>query len=78
MMVTEAMTFALEFSCDYCLDDQNRLYGHVTQIGSDESRKMILLRCPRCDALYENSYKGEDVARRLTESEARELHDSAP
>ena len=33
-------------------DDQNRLYGHVVQIGSDESRQMVLLRCPRCGALY--------------------------
>jgi hypothetical protein len=34
---------------------------------------MILVRCPRCAALYENTPRGEDRTRRLTESEAMEL-----
>ena len=63
----------VDFGCDYCADDQHRLYGHVTQIGSDETRRMILLRCPRCGALYENSPQGDDQTRRLTEDEARTL-----
>ena len=60
----------VEFGCDYCEDDQNRWYGHVTQIASDEARKMLLLRCPRCGTLYENTPAGEDQTRRLTEDEA--------
>jgi len=33
----------VEFGCEYCADEQIRLYGHVSQIGSNESRRMILL-----------------------------------
>lgn len=78
MMVVVAIPFASTFGCDYCRDDQNRLYGHVTQIGSDDSRDRILLRCPRCDALDENRDRGEDLTRRLTEAEARELYGFPP
>jgi hypothetical protein len=46
---------AEDFGCEYCADDQNRWHGYVTQIGSSWERGMILLRCPRCRALYENS-----------------------
>ena len=67
----------IEFGCDYCADDQNRWYGHVTRIGSDEHRQRILLHCPRCGALYENSPQGEDATRRLTEDEARKLNPNA-
>lgn len=67
----------VDFGCEYCADDQNRFYGHVTQVGSDESRRMILLLCPRCGALYENSPQGEDQTRRLTEEEARTLFPDA-
>jgi hypothetical protein len=35
---------------------------------------MVLLRCPRCGALYENNAEGDDATRRLTESEAKELY----
>lgn len=62
---------SVKFGCDYCADDANRFYGHVTQIASDEGRGRILLRCPRCGALYENSPGGVDETRRLTVSEAR-------
>ena len=63
------MSKPVDYGCDYCRDDQNRFYGHVTQIGSDNDRRMILLRCPRCGALYENSARGPDQTRRLTESD---------
>ena len=63
----------IEFGCDYCADDQNRWYGHVTQIASDEQLKMLLLRCPRCGALYEDSPSEGDRTRRLTEDQAKEL-----
>lgn len=59
-----------DFGCDYCQDDQNRLFGHVTQIASDEARRMILLQCPRCSSLYENTPDGPDQTRRLSEAEA--------
>ncbi len=62
-----------EFGCDYCADDQNRWYGHVTQIASDEKRRMLLSRCPRCATLYENTPDGEDKTRRLTEAQAASL-----
>jgi hypothetical protein len=62
----------VDFGCDYCRDDQNRFYGHVTQIGSSEERGMILIRCPRCGALYENAPRGPDRTRRLTAAEAVE------
>jgi hypothetical protein len=61
------------FGCDYCRDEQNRLFGHVSQIASDEARRMILLRCPRCSALYENTPDGPDQTRRLNQVEARSL-----
>ena len=62
----------VDFGCDYCRDDANRFFGHVAQIGSDEERRMLLLRCPRCGALYENSARGDDMTRRLTVDEASE------
>lgn len=67
------------FGCDFCRDDQNRLFGHLDQIDSDERRRMFLLQCPRCGALYENSARGQDQTRRLTKSEAEQLYPgSAP
>jgi len=38
---------------------------------------MLLLRCPRCGALYENAPKGADATRRLTEAEANQLFPGA-
>jgi uncharacterized Zn finger protein len=67
----------VKFGCDYCADDQNRFYGHVKQIGSNEERHMILLRCPRCGALYENSPRGRDRTRRLTPEVAAKLYPGA-
>lgn len=67
----------VDFGCDYCAHAQNRWFGHVTQMGSDDVRGMILLRCPRCGALYENTPGGEDRMRRLTEDEARTLFPDA-
>jgi hypothetical protein len=66
----------VEFGCDYCADSQNFHYGHVTQVGSDEVRGMILLRCPECSVLYENTPTGADKIRRLTEQQAQELFPS--
>jgi hypothetical protein len=65
---------SVEFGCDYCADDINRFYGHVTQIGTDEERGLILLRCPRCGAMYENTAGGYDETRRLTVEEATGLY----
>jgi hypothetical protein len=63
-----------DFGCEFCADDQNRLYGHLTQLGSDETRQMILLRCPRCGALHENAPSGDDKTRRLSPEEAGRLY----
>jgi hypothetical protein len=66
------------FGCGYCADDQNRLYGHLDQLDSDETRQMILLRCPRCGTYYENTPRGEDKTRRLTPEEADHLYPGHP
>jgi hypothetical protein len=66
------MTAPDQFGCDFCRDDQNRWFGHLAQLGSDE-RGMLLLRCPRCHALYENTAGGLDETRRLTPDEASRL-----
>lgn len=60
----------VEFGCDYCADDDNRYYEHVTRIGFDEFRGLRLLRCPHCESLYEETSNGEDT-RRLTVAEAK-------
>ncbi len=62
---------SVDYGCGFCADDGNRLFGHVTQIASDWDRGCILLRCPRCGALYENTAGGFDETRRLTVAEAR-------
>jgi len=66
-------TRSVDYGCEYCADDDNRFFGHVTQVATDEERGFILLRCPRCGALYENTAGGFDETRRLTESEARRV-----
>jgi hypothetical protein len=43
-----------EFGCAYCADEQNRYYGHVTQVATHASRSALLLRCPHCGALYDH------------------------
>jgi hypothetical protein len=69
---------AVEFGCEYCRDRQNFHFGHVTQIGSNVERGMVLLQCPRCDALYENTPSGADRIGRLTPQEADELYPPHP
>ena len=64
-----------EFGCDYCRDGDNRYYGHVPRIDEDELRGMVLMRCPHCGALYEESHVGSET-RQLTEDQARQLYPS--
>lgn len=71
------MTESEVFGCDYCRDDQNRFYGHVTQVGSNDERKTLLLCCPRCGSLYENSARGPDQSRPLAAAEAERLFPGA-
>lgn len=61
------------YGCAYCADDQNRWYGHVTQIASSEERGTILIRCPRCETLYESTPAGTAPERWLTVEEADRL-----
>ena len=61
-----------DFGCAYCADEQNRLYGHVTQIASNDETGSLLLRCPRCSALYEVTEGVGSWTIRLSEDEARE------
>jgi hypothetical protein len=65
------------YGCAYCADNGKRWYGHVTQIASSEERGTILLRCPRCDSLYEITPAGTGPERRLTVAEAESLFPSA-
>ena len=60
----------VEFGCEYCADEQNFHYGHLSQIADSELRRRILLRCPRCGALYENTPAGADDIHRLTADQA--------
>ncbi len=62
----------VEFGCDYCADEHNFHYGHVTQIGSSGARRRILIQCPRCGTLYENTANGPDDIHRLTPQQARQ------
>lgn len=53
----------VSFGCEYCADDHNRQYGHVQQIGYSDETGRILLRCPRCSALYDASHVEDEVER---------------
>ncbi len=64
-----------EFGCGYCADDANRAYGHVEQIATHETDSALLIRCPRCGALYDHSWRTDT---RLTTAEARERYPDAP
>jgi hypothetical protein len=59
-----------DFGCDYCADTDNRRYGHVTQIGTHAELSLLLLRCPRCRALYEVSGDGSLINRLTTDQAA--------
>lgn len=61
------------FGCEYCRDSDNRYYGHVPRIDEDAERGMVLIRCPQCQTLYEESHVG-DRTRQLTEEQARRLY----
>ena len=56
--------------CQYCADDANMFFGHVEQVASDQTTRMLLLRCPRCGSFYEVAPAGPAQATRLTEAEA--------
>ena len=62
----------VEFGCDYCADEHNFHYGHVTQIGASGPRRRILIQCPSCGTLYENAVNGPDDICRLTPQQARQ------
>jgi len=64
----------IDFGCDFCADDQNQFFGHVTQIATDEARRLILLHCSRCGAYYESTPRGADKTRRLSSAEAHERY----
>jgi hypothetical protein len=56
--------------CDFCGDDQNLPFGHVSQVASNEARG-VLLRCPKCGCLYLDARDG------LTDPYAIEPADAA-
>jgi hypothetical protein len=52
----------VDYGCAYCADDQNRSFGHVTQVASNDASGM-LLQCPRCGTLYQDIADGSPVRR---------------
>jgi hypothetical protein len=62
----------VDFGCDFCADDQNRWFGHLPQVATNEETGLILIRCPRCGWLYEDAAGGDDQTQHLTAAEARE------
>jgi hypothetical protein len=61
-----------ERGCDYCADDEAMYFGHVRQIGSSDSRRKLLLGCPRYGWLYKASPIGPKDATHLTAEQAIE------
>jgi hypothetical protein len=59
----------VEYGCAFCADDQNRWFGHLDQLSSNDLG-LILLRCPHCGSFYSNTAGGWDETKRLTSSEA--------
>ena len=57
--------------CDFCRDDENRLYGFMTPVACNDDAQMLLIRCPRCGTLYEKATFEPDETRPLTDDEAR-------
>jgi hypothetical protein len=64
----------VDFGCDFCANERNRPY-HMTQLATNEEG-LFLLQCPRCEALYEDSY-GFTPIRRLTKDEAERVFPEA-
>lgn len=67
----------IDFGCDYCASEENRYYEHVERIAFDDVRGVLLHRCPKCGAYYEQTPSGENT-RRLDEEEARRLFADRP
>jgi hypothetical protein len=59
------------WGCDYCADADNRYYGHVTRVAQRDDYDFVLMRCPKCQAFYEETPAGENT-RRLSRMEALE------
>jgi hypothetical protein len=59
------------FGCEYCADEQNRFYGHVTQLGHSDETGSLLLRCRRCSTLYEVTEGVGSKTIRLSTDEAK-------
>ena len=64
-----------EYGCEYCADPSHMLYGHVVQIGSNAQLRILLLRCPRCRSLYEQSPTTGATRRLITEEAAKRFPD---
>lgn len=43
-------------TCDYCTDPQTRAH-HLEQVSTHPTESEVLLRCPRCAALYGDSWR---------------------
>jgi hypothetical protein len=47
------------YGCSFCQDENNRNYGHLDYVAQEDESGIHLLRCPRCDALYEDNSHDE-------------------
>ena len=65
-----------ERGCDYCRSELNLFYGHVEQVASNEARRTVLLRCPKCGWLYEDDLRKEPV--HVGTDDPREWFEYAP
>jgi len=61
------------FGCDYCASDGNRLHGHIPEVASRNGRERVLIQCPKCESLYEQT-ESRSIDRRVTAAEARMLY----
>ena len=67
-----------DYGCEFCRSDDNLLYGHVRQLATspDETRG-VLLKCPKCMALYEDPANGLRPVPISAEEASRVFPDSA-
>lgn len=61
--------------CAYCSVDLNIVAGDVQQLAIRDDQRAVLLRCPRCEWLYEAPVSDESIEpAHLTEAQARETY----
>ncbi len=57
--------------CPYCRDFQNRNFGHLDYVAVESDTGVHLLRCPRCNTLYQDDSSNDPLAVPISEAEER-------